>query len=143
MKKLTTILALAFIWPALLAEAELLTIKVAGIKVFGGKLMLAVCSDSESFADVEGAVLKQEIPLTLEEPFDQIKYQADLPCGQYAIKVFHDINSNDKLDRNWLGKPVEPWGVTNNVRPFLRAPSFKESLFTFDRTKTTITVELE
>jgi uncharacterized protein (DUF2141 family) len=38
--------------------------------------------------------------------------------------VAHDLNGNHKTGTNWVGLPLEPWGVTNNVRPILRAPKF-------------------
>ena len=48
--------------------------------------------------------------------------------GTYAITVFHDTNDNRRFDRNWLGMPREAWGVSNNVRPRLRAPRFDEAM---------------
>ncbi len=50
-----------------------------------------------------------------------------LPAGAYAVAVFHDLNGNRKLDTNAIGMPTEAWGVTNNVRPTFRAPSFDEA----------------
>ncbi len=53
--------------------------------------------------------------------FDQLE------PGPYAITVFHDKNDNRRFDKNWLGMPKEAWGVSNNVRPRLRAPRFDEA----------------
>lgn len=47
--------------------------------------------------------------------------------GTYAVAVSHDLNGNRKTDTNFLGIPKEAWGVTNNVRPRLRAPRFEEA----------------
>jgi uncharacterized protein (DUF2141 family) len=55
---------------------------------------------------------------------------ADLAAGSYAVSAAHDRNANGKTDRNFVGLPVEPWAVSNNVRPTLRAPRFAESAFT-------------
>jgi uncharacterized protein (DUF2141 family) len=33
------------------------------------------------------------------------------------------------VDANFLGIPTEAWGVSNNVRPALRAPRFEEASF--------------
>ncbi|MCL5743070.1 MAG: DUF2141 domain-containing protein [Acidobacteria bacterium] len=52
-----------------------------------------------------------------------------LPAGEYAVVVLHDENSNMKLDRNWLGKPKEQWGMSNNPHAFLSAPSFDSARF--------------
>ena len=65
------------------------------------------------------------------------------PPGVYAVTVYHDKNDNQRFDKNWLGMhdkndnqrfdknwlgmPRESWGVSNNVRPRLRAPRFDEA----------------
>jgi uncharacterized protein (DUF2141 family) len=49
--------------------------------------------------------------------------------GRYAVAVSHDVNANRKLDTNIFGIPVEQWGVSNHVRPRLRAPRFDEVAF--------------
>lgn len=47
--------------------------------------------------------------------------------GSYAVAVSHDLNANRRTDTNLLGIPTEDWGVSNNVRPTLRAPRFEEA----------------
>jgi uncharacterized protein (DUF2141 family) len=54
---------------------------------------------------------------------------AALPEGSYAVSVGHDLNGNKRIDTNLIGLPTEQWGVSNNVRPRLRAPRFDEALF--------------
>ena len=54
---------------------------------------------------------------------------ADLPAGRYAIAVYHDENSNGKMDTYWYGKPREGAAASNNPHPSFRAPNFKESSF--------------
>ncbi len=53
----------------------------------------------------------------------------NLPAGTYAVAVSHDENKNGKTDTNFLGIPKEAWGVSNNVRPKMRAPKFSEAKF--------------
>jgi len=53
----------------------------------------------------------------------------DLAAGTYAVSTAHDANGNGKTDTNFVGIPKEAWGVSNNIRPRLRAPNFKESQF--------------
>jgi len=54
---------------------------------------------------------------------------AQLSPGAYAVSVVHDMNKNRKTDTGFMGRPKENWGVTNNVRPKLRAPNFEEARF--------------
>ncbi len=51
----------------------------------------------------------------------------DLAPGVYAVAVSQDFNGNRETDTNFFGIPTEPWGVSNNVRPTLRAPTFDEA----------------
>jgi uncharacterized protein (DUF2141 family) len=54
----------------------------------------------------------------------------DLPAGDYAVALSHDLNGNQVVDTNWLGMPKEAWGVSRNARPALRAPRFNEASVT-------------
>jgi len=49
--------------------------------------------------------------------------------GQYAVVVYHDENDNHRFDRNWIGLPVEGFGVSNNPTVFLAPPGFEEAAF--------------
>lgn len=49
--------------------------------------------------------------------------------GPYAIGVYQDENNNGQLDTGIFGIPVEPMGVSNNVRPLLGPPSFNDARF--------------
>ena len=53
----------------------------------------------------------------------------DIAAGTYAVSVFHDENDNKKLDKNFVGMPLEGYGVSNNIRHMMSAPEFKESSF--------------
>ena len=37
----------------------------------------------------------------------------DIPCGEYAIKLYHDTNMNQALDKNFLNIPKEQYGFSN------------------------------
>ncbi len=65
----------------------------------------------------------------------------EVPPGTYAVAVYHDANSNGKLDANFLGIPREGYGVSNDVRPRFRAPRFSEARVSVTR-DTTLVVHL-
>lgn len=52
----------------------------------------------------------------------------DLASGEWAVAVSQD--NNDKLDKNLLGIPTEPFAFSNNVKPRLAAPTFQQCKFT-------------
>lgn len=69
---------------------------------------------------------------------------ADLAAGSYAVASAHDANGNGKTDTNFLGIPKEVWGVSNNPRPKLRAPTFDEARFTLAESESlTINIKLD
>ncbi len=53
----------------------------------------------------------------------------DIPKGKYALFIFHDVNENNKLDKNWLGIPKEGYGASRNQLPFAAAPAFEPNSF--------------
>lgn len=56
----------------------------------------------------------------------------DLPKGEWAVAITQDLNNNDKIDKNFLGIPTEPYAFSNNIRPTVAAPDFNECKFTVD-----------
>ncbi len=65
----------------------------------------------------------------------------DLPPGEYAVSSYQDENNNGKLDRYIIGKPKEPYGFSNNVKPF-GPPSYKDCKFTLASTPKSISISL-
>jgi len=67
----------------------------------------------------------------------------DIPHGEYALAVFHDKNSNNELDKNWMGIPKEDYGFSNNVRPTFRAANYDESRFNHTGASVSLLVKVE
>jgi uncharacterized protein (DUF2141 family) len=61
--------------------------------------------------------------------------------GRYALVTYHDANANGELDVGPLG-PKEGYGFSNNVRPFLSAPSLNSVLFDVAGPETHVTIRL-
>ena len=51
--------------------------------------------------------------------------------GKYAISIFHDENSNGKLDTNFMGIPREGVGASNNAKGHFGPPTFGAAAFSF------------
>lgn len=60
----------------------------------------------------------------------EVSVPVELAPGDWAVALTQDTNDNDKLDKNFLGIPTEPYAFSNNVRPHLAAPKFDECKFT-------------
>lgn len=65
----------------------------------------------------------------------------DLPIGEYAVSTYQDVNKNGKLDRHFYGKPKEPYGFSNNVKPF-GPPNYKDCKITLTEEPKTISIKL-
>lgn len=69
---------------------------------------------------------------------------SDLSYGDYAIIVFHDLNSNGEVDHSW-GFPSEPIGFSNDWRIslFSGMPNFKKLAFKYSQQHHSIKIELD
>jgi uncharacterized protein (DUF2141 family) len=118
-------LVLAALIPASALASDLI-VKVSGVIDRGGQIGCALFSDPKGFP-MDGAKARQLwVPV---EGAEATCTFAGLPVGYYAISVSQDLNGNKVLDTNFLGIPREPWGVSNNPRPTLRAPRWDEAVF--------------
>ena len=97
-----------------------------------------------AFRNFEGQVLvqifnnKQEVVKTLIATFkdEKCNFQVNnLSKGDYAIRFFHDENSDNKLSMKWNVIPEEGFGYSNNASSYFGEPDFKDWLFTLDENK--------
>ena len=61
---------------------------------------------------------------------NELSIPVELAPGEWAMALTQDLNNNNKLDKNFLGIPTEPFAFSNNVRPRFAAPKFQECKFT-------------
>jgi len=66
----------------------------------------------------------------------------DLPYGEYAFAIYHDENNNGKIDKNLVGIPKEPYAFSNNYKPTIKAPSFKDCNFTYSKESNEVKISL-
>ncbi len=69
----------------------------------------------------------------------QVKFAARAPqtkfcitapeAGMFAMSAYHDKNANGGFDKNSLGLPAEPWGISNNPKIRLAPPNVDKALF--------------
>lgn len=67
----------------------------------------------------------------------------DVPFGEYAAKLFHDENGNDRFDMSLIGLPKESYAFSNGARAYLGQPSFERSKFVVDAPVTTVEVSFD
>ena len=115
--------------------------RVEGFENVDGAAGIAVWNQAQGFPEnVEHAVATTYATIrdgVAIARFDQLE------PGTYAITVYHDRNANRRFDKNWLGMPKEDWGVSNNVRPRLRAPRFNEAMMTVGTGETLVEIRVD
>jgi uncharacterized protein (DUF2141 family) len=67
---------------------------------------------------------------------------SDVPFGTYAIALYQDENSNGKIDKNFIGYPTEGFAFSNNFKPTVKAPSFKNCAFNYSKEETTVSIKM-
>ena len=62
----------------------------------------------------------------------ELSISVELTPGEWAVALSQDLNNNNKLDKNFLGIPTEPFAFSNNVKPRFSAPNFQQCKFMVD-----------
>ena len=119
---------------ASVAHAGDLVVVVENVKSDEGNVRAAVFNNAKDFTKTRFA--GQFIPAKVGSVSLTFK---NLPSGQYAISAFHDVNSNEKLDTNFVGKPVEPYGFSRDARGTFGPPSFEDATVQIGETVKTVT----
>lgn len=136
-KKISIIFLSSLSLVNLTVGAAELTVKIESDST-DGNIGCALFSNPKGFPmDANGAIQKfsQNTSNGTEFVFSNLK------SGKYAVSEMNDQNGNKLLDKNLLGIPKEEWGVSNNIRPSLRAPKFEEAAFEIDE-KTDLTLKV-
>ena len=123
-----------------------LIIEVRGFKNSQGQCRIALYQGKDGFNQPNQAILKSTQPIPSENPnpdsviwhIDQSTLEQALAAPpnsnanhKLAVSAHHDKNSNDKLDKNPLGIPTEPYGFSKNPKRGFGPPSFEEVQFDF------------
>lgn len=132
-------LTLAFILCLTLSSQAQLNITFSDVESTKGKLVLSIYTSESSFKSKE-ALLKSTIPLNGQK----LEYKnQNLQPGYYMITVFHDLNDNNKFDRNFMGIPKEPYGVSNNAKEKFGPPKYENARFYYDGNSLKLMIKID
>ena len=112
-----------------------LVVNVEGLKSGDGNLRFALFDSEESF-------MKQPIRAELVE-INELQgtwVVEDLPHGEYAVIVHHDVDGSGEMERHWYGKPKEPTGTSNDAPAKFGPPKYKQAKFAFELQELTLTI---
>lgn len=121
------------------AKRKPLTLVVNNLRSGDAPVLVGLYDKQENFLYPEGRLKEYKfIPVgtTLTAQINDRAY------GEYAIAIYQDENSSGAIDKNMLGVPKEGYCFSNNVKPLVKAPSFKACKFDYDEASNTITMEM-
>jgi uncharacterized protein (DUF2141 family) len=114
---------------ALAADDVNLRVIATNVKSDAGKVHVWVYDTKDSWLSDRYRTQKS-VTVAGNRTGDKVTVELLLPAGQYALSIYQDVNNNDKLERNFIGLPKEPAGLSNNLRPKFGPPKFKDALIT-------------
>lgn len=155
----------AFVAAINLAQAADIDIEVRTIKVKKGQVHAALFSNGEDFAlnlavramitpdgSISTGVFAREGDMprppveTVHAPADAKSLHlriADVAPGTYALALYQDVNDDGKLDTKMNGKPLEPWGLSNNPKLVDRDATWDEVKFVLPPEGISLVIELQ
>lgn len=106
-----------------------LTVQLSGIASDKGEVLVALYDSKKGwlstlYKGAESKIVDGKATVTFTE----------VPSGTYGISAFHDKNSNDKLDTNFLGIPKEDYACSRGAKGMFGPPKWKDAVFDTQKT---------
>jgi uncharacterized protein (DUF2141 family) len=114
--------------PPPIVETGTMTVRIEGFKNTQGQLMVSLYKNDAQFHNKTAC--KGRITI-INAKQELIRFE-NVPYGDYAVVVLHDMNKDGKLDTNAFGIPTEGYGFSNNAMAKFGPPSWLQSRFVFD-----------
>ncbi|MFC7377918.1 DUF2141 domain-containing protein [Brevundimonas sp. GCM10030266] len=107
------------------AEGDTLTLTYeTGVRT--GKVMIAVFNSEVAYNGGE-PIVSVEADASGETAVAVLR---DLPAGEYAVRAFHDVNGDGRMNTNPFGMPSEPYAFSNNAVGMMGPASWERAHFT-------------
>jgi len=106
-------------------ELSNITVNVTGFKAQTGAVMAALV-DAQGYQGgqpLRGArvdVTGETIAMNFE----------GLPAGEYAVRMYHDVNGDGEMNANAFGIPTEPFAFSNNAAGTMGPAPWSKAKFT-------------
>ncbi len=123
MMKLTLLTLLLFLSQTSSIATEDFIVHVSNIKVLKGNIVVNLYNKADDFPKSGRFYKKIGFRISSSKMICKLK---DIPKGEYAIAIYHDKNSDNKFNQNFVGLPIEPYGFSKNVRPQMSAPDYED-----------------
>jgi uncharacterized protein (DUF2141 family) len=117
-----------------------LNVKFVGLKNAQGKICMNLFSGPSGFPRGDGSNLAGKKCVSAGNGAT-VSF-SNLKPGTYAVSALHDMNSDGKMNQNFLGIPKEGFGFSNNPQVRMKAPSFGEAQFKVSGGANTVQIQM-
>lgn len=107
-------------------RAGTIEVEITGIKNNRGRIQIGLYNSEKTFPKKN--MQFKGISVAAQKNSVKAIFQ-NIPTDRYAIAVFHDENSNQQLDTNFLGAPKEKYGFSQNIYGTFGPPKFSRVSF--------------
>ena len=118
-----------------------LVVLIHGLEEDEGQISMTCRTNGPGWPSGEGGEYVRVVPVAGHDGTIRISID-DVPFGVYAISLFHDVNADNDMNRNAVGLPLEPWGMSNNAMGLMSAPTFEQASFLINSPETLIELDL-
>ncbi len=120
------------------SRAAELKITVNNIQTGKGEIRIALYKQadqwlSKSFKKMQEPAVEGSVTVVFK----------DLPPGDYAVALYHDVDGDGKMAKNFMGIPKEPTGFSNDARGSFGPPSFDAVKVTLPEESKAIAIRLD
>ena len=110
-------------------QANLIHVEITGVRDDKGQVLCTLYSSPAGFPrNADKAAAHSSSAISHGRAVCEF---SGMTAGTYAVSVFHDENSNGKLDTNFLGIPREGVGASNNAKGHFGPPKFEAAAVQF------------
>jgi len=129
------------VWADDLGAVNSIKVLVVGLHSNDGEVDCALFGSADGFpgdSSKAGRAAKSKI-----DKGEAVCMFADVVPGDYAVSVFHDENSNGKLDRNFIGMPKEGVGASNDAAGHFGPPKYDDARFSYKGGRSVLAIHVK
>lgn len=122
------------------AAAATLEVRFVGIETPKGEILMSMFDSAEAH-DGNGAPVR--LGMAAVEGDTAVVRLAGLAPGDYAIKAFHDIDSDMTMASNPFGMPLEPFAFSNDAKAVGGPAKWEAARFTVRAGANSVTITIK
>jgi uncharacterized protein (DUF2141 family) len=117
-----------------------LQVRVEGLEHTDGQMRFALFAGPDGFPS--DPALAEKVEIVSIEGSSVIWDAGEFPTGIWAVLVIHDEDGDGEMATDWMGRPSEGWGASNDARGSFGPPSFDDAAFEIDGGGADVVIQL-